>query len=258
MKTRYKIFSLLILFSFCVINTSFAQKDRFSKNIFKNVQGDSLNYRLLFPDYDTIRKYPLVIFLHGSGERGNDNKAQLKWGVMNFATDKAMVLHPAFVIAPQCPKNQTWSNVENYLNGGSIKIKSTPSKPMALLIELIHQFVKKYNVDSNRIYITGLSMGGYGTYDALARYPELFAAGVPVCGAADTATAKKIAKIPLWIFHGNEDAAVNPKYDVSMYQALLKAGANPGFTMYPETGHFSWLAAYSDQHMMTWLFKQHK
>jgi len=249
------ILMLLIAANISLIN---AQTTRFGFGKYKNNKGEILNYRILYPDYDTIRKYPLVIFLHGSGERGNDNKAQLKWGVTNFATDKAMVLHPAFVIAPQCPKNSTWANVDNYLNGNPVKLKATPSKPMELLIDLIHQFIKNNRVDINRIYITGLSMGGYGTYDALERYPKLFAAGVPVCGAGDTSKVKLITHIPIWIFHGNEDAAVNPKYDVNMYQALLKAGANPGFTMYPGVGHFSWLAAYSDPMMMAWLFKQHK
>lgn len=258
MKTKLNINIFYTFIFLLIVNVTQSQNNRFSKNVYTNTKGDSLNYRLLFPDYDTIRKYPLVIFLHGSGERGNDNTAQLKWGVTNFATDEAMVLHPAFVIAPQCPKNETWSNVENYPQGGAIKLKPTPSKSMTLLIELIHKFIKNYNVDTSRIYITGLSMGGYGTYDALERYPEMFAAAVPVCGAGDTSRAKDIAKIPMWIFHGSEDAAVNPNYSVEMYKALLKEGAMPGFTMYPETGHFSWLAAYSNKYMMSWLFKQHK
>jgi len=255
-----KINKSIILIFLILVNINFikAQTSRFSLNQYKNNKGEILNYRLLYPDYDTIRKYPLVIFLHGSGERGSDNKAQLKWGVANFATDKAMTLHPAFIIVPQCPKNDNWSNVENYLKGGSVKLKATPSKPMELLIALIHKFIKNNRVDTNRIYITGLSMGGYGTYDAIERYPNLFAAAVPVCGAGDTSKAKTIAHIPIWIFHGNEDAAVNPKHAKNMYNALNKAGGNPGFTMYPGVGHFSWLATYSDPEMMAWLFNQHK
>lgn len=262
MMTHQKLKSIGLFVGFLIIGlttaTTFAQTSRFSKNVYTNTQGDSLNYRLLFPDYDTIRKYPLIIFLHGSGERGNDNEAQLKWGVENFATDQAMTQFPAFVIAPQCPKNQTWSNVKNYQQGGVLTLNPEPSKPMALLMELIQQFTKTFKVDTNRIYITGLSMGAYGTYDALERYPNLFAAAVPVCGAGDITKVDRFAHIPMWIFHGSEDAAVNPLYSVEMYQALIKAGAHPGFTMYPETGHFSWLAAYSDSLMMAWLFRQHK
>ena len=101
-------------------------------------------------------------------------------------------------------------------------------------------------------------MGGYGTYDAIERYPDLFAAAVPVCGGGDISKAAVIAHIPIWIYHGAEDPAVNPVYSLDMLQALTKAGAHPGFTQYPEVGHFSWLGAYSDQLMIEWLFRQHK
>lgn len=232
---------------------AFSQVSRFSVNKYID-KGDTLNYRLLFPDADTLRKYPLVIFLHGSGERGNDNEAQLKWGVMNFATDQNMMMYPALVIAPQCPEKSGWSNFSR----SDMKMQATPTKPMELLIGLIHQLIKTMPVDTNRIYITGLSMGGYGTYDAIERYPNLFAAAVPVCGAGDTSRVASIKHIPIWIFHGAEDPAVNPIYSLQMFEALTKAGAHPGFTEYPETGHFSWLAAYSDAHMMEWLFRQHK
>jgi len=204
-----------------------------------------------------MRKYPLVIFLHGSGERGNDNEAQLKWGVMNFATDQNMILHPAIVIAPQCPEHMQWSNFSRGKGADQI-LQSNPSKPMELLMELIHQTIKNLPVDTNRIYITGLSMGGFGTYDVIERYPHLFAAAVPVCGGGDVSRAATIAHIPMWIFLGSEDAAVNPLYSPEMLQALTKAGAHPGFTQYPEVGHFSWLGAYSDPLMMEWLFRQHK
>jgi predicted peptidase len=113
-------------------------------------------------------------------------------------------------------------------------------------------------VDTNRIYITGLSMGGFGTYDAIERYPGLFAAAVPVCGGGDITKVSAIVHLPIWIFHGAEDPAVNPSYALDMLAALTKAGAHPGLTQYPEVGHFSWLGAYSDPLMMEWLFRQHK
>jgi len=240
---------------FCVASQlAFSQySSRFSSNYYVE-KGDTLRYRLLFPDSDTFRKYPLVIFLHGSGERGNDNEAQLKWGVSNFATDENMVRHPAIVIAPQCPLGVSWSNFSR----SDMKLQPTPTRPMELLIGLIHQLVKAMPIDSNRIYITGLSMGGYGTYDAIERFPHLFAAAVPVCGAGDTTRAATIAHLPIWIIHGAEDPAVNPIYSLYMFQALTRVGAHVGFTQYPETGHFSWLAAYSDERMMEWLFRQHK
>jgi len=249
--------SIAFLLTLFCVSTQFAlsqSSSRFSFNKYVNDKGDTLLYRQLFPDSDTLRRYPLVIFLHGSGERGNDNEAQLKWGVMNFATDQAMMLHPAFIITPQCPQNMNWSNFSRT----DMKLQSTPAKPMELLIGLIHQLIKTQRIDSNRIYITGLSMGGYGTYDAIERYPNLFAAAVPVCGGGDASRAASIAHIPIWIYHGAEDPAVNPLYSLDMLQALTKAGAHPGFTQYPEVGHFSWLGAYIDPLMLEWLFRQHK
>jgi predicted peptidase len=251
-----KLVACLALFIIGInISPAFSQSSsRFSSNKYGNDKGDTLLYRQLYPDSDTLRRYPLLIFLHGSGERGNDNEAQLKWGVTNFATDENMIHHPAFVIAPQCPQNTSWSNFSR----SDMKLQSTPTKPMELLIGLIHQLVKTQRIDSNRIYITGLSMGGYGTYDAIERYPHLFAAAVPVCGGGDASRAASIAHLPIWIFHGAEDPAVNPIYSLDMLQALTKAGAHPGFTQYPEVGHFSWLGAYSDPLMIEWLFRQHK
>jgi predicted peptidase len=192
--------------------------------------------------------------LHGSGERGDDNEAQLKWGVMNFAADEVMKMHPSIVIAPQCPSNMTWANYSQQ----DIKLEPHPTEPMKLLIGLIDQIKQQMPVDTSRIYITGLSMGGYGTYDAIMRYPDLFAAAVPVCGGGDVTKAAEIAHIPMWIFHGALDGAVDSALSRNMVEALTNAGAHPGYTQYPEAGHFSWIAAYSDRMMMEWLYSQRK
>lgn len=240
------------------LTSAYAQPPRFAAAHFANGKGDSLHYRILFPDYNALRKYPLVIFLHGSGERGSDNDAQLKWGVMNFATDEMMKMHPAIVIAPQCPEKQSWSNFTDRTKPEDMRLQPTPSKPMELLIGLIREMMKNPAVDTNRIYITGLSMGGFGTYDAIERYPNLFAAAMPVCGGGDASKASTIAHIPIWNFHGAEDASVDPHFSSVMLDALMKAGAHPAFTFYPEYGHFSWIPAYSDALAMEWLFRQHK
>ena len=253
-----KYLAYFFAFIFCIsAQSALSQSLRFSFNKYTD-KGDTLNYRQLYPDSDTLRRYPLVIFLHGSGERGSDNEAQLIWGVTNFATDQNMMLHPALVIAPQCPEKMSWSNFSREKNSTEMHLQSPPTKPMELLIGLIHQLIKTMPVASNRIYITGLSMGGSGTYDAIERYPNLFAAAVPVCGGGDVSKVNAIAHIPIWIVHGAEDPAVNPLYSLDMLQALTKAGAHPGFTQYPEVGHFSWLGAYSDPLIMEWLFRQHK
>jgi predicted peptidase len=252
-----KSFSLIVFLLLCFITLrAYSQASlRFSYQHYVGENGDTLLYRQLLPDSDPYRKYPLVIFLHGSGERGHDNEAQLQWGVMNFATDRNMMLHPAIVLAPQCPERMSWSRINR---GEELKLDPTPSKPMELLIGLVYKLIKTMPVDSTRIYITGLSMGGYGTYDAIERYPGLFAAAVPVCGGGDVSKAEGIAHIPIWIFHGADDPAVSTSYDHAMLEALTRAGARPGFTQYPEVGHFSWIQAYSDPVMMEWLFRQHK
>jgi predicted peptidase len=245
---------LIALFCLGSITSLFSQSSPFSYEKYTSTNGDVLNYRQLISDYDAITKYPLVIFLHGSGERGDDNESQLKWGVMNFATDRIMKMHHPIVIAPQCPKNMSWENF-SYENAS---LQPTPTEPMKLLIELINQAILNLPVDTNRIYITGLSMGGTGTFDAISRYPNLFAAAVPVCGGGDVSKAQLFSHIPIWIFHGALDNSVNPVFSRDMVEALTKAGAHPGYTQYPETGHFSWIAAYSDEMMMEWLFRQRK
>lgn len=248
--------STLLIVLFCIgsISNSFSQSSLFSYEKYISISSDTLNYRQLLSDYDPITKYPLVIFLHGSGERGNDNEAQLKWGVLNFASNENMKMHPSIIIAPQCPKNMGWDNFSEE----DMSLQPSPTKPMKLLMELINEAILKLPVDTNRIYITGLSMGGFGTYDAITRHPELFAAAVPVCGGGDVTKAQSIAHIPIWIFHGAQDGAVNPVLSQNMVEALTKEGAHPGYTQYPETGHFSWIAAYSDTMMMEWLYSQRK
>jgi predicted peptidase len=252
-------FFLLAAGAACVLSFgAHAQESRFSFARYSDGSGDTLNYRILYPDYDTMRSYPLVIFLHGSGERGEDNTAQLKWGVLNFATDRMMTGHPAIIVAPQCPPHMSWANFTGFGGHQQLRLGAAPTKPMQLVIGLIHALIKKGGVDTGRIYITGLSMGGLGTYDAIERYPHLFAAAIPVAGGGDPSRASLIAHLPIWDFHGAEDPAVNPRYSREMITALLAAGGHPGFTEYPGVGHFSWVAAYSDPVVLAWLFRQHK
>lgn len=249
---KFNLIALLV--SVCCFSNLYSQSSLFSYEEYVSTDGDTLKYRQLVSDYGKDLKLPLVIFLHGSGERGNDNEAQLKWGVKNFATSEVMARHQPIVIAPQCPANTSWGNY----SFEDMSLRSEPTKTMKLLIELIHKTIEELHVDTDRIYITGLSMGGFGTFDAISRYPDLFAAAVPVCGGGDVTKAKDIAHIPTWIFHGAKDAAVNAVLSQNMLDALTKAGAYPGYTQYPEAGHFSWIAAYSDKMMLEWLFNKSK
>lgn len=250
--------SIAILAILSSIATQAQQPNLFSAQFYTNGKGDTLRYRQLNPDANPNRRYPLLIFLHGSGERGSDNISQLKWGVMNFATEQNMLKYPAVIIAPQCPANTGWAAPGSSRSAITAPLSATPTKTMELLLALIKSIKAQGQIDTSRIYITGLSMGGFGTFDAIEREPDLFAAAVPVCGGGDPAKAASIAKLPMWIFTGAEDHAVNPEFSLNMLEALWKAGAKPGFTMLPEVGHFSWLGAYTDPLLIEWLFRQRK
>jgi predicted peptidase len=208
----------------------------------------ALSYRLLKPaTVEEGKKYPLVIFLHGSGERGDDNKAQLKHGVAEFA--KRRKEFPCFLIAPQCPAGQ---------RGWGLSAKSGVAAPGKLVLDLIDKTCKDLPIDTKRIYLTGLSMGGYGTWTLLADKPDLFAAAIPICGGGDPESAAKIAKIPIWVFHGDKDTAVKVERSRDMVAALEKAGGKPKYAEYHGVGHDSWTRTYANVKVLAWLFAQKK
>jgi predicted peptidase len=225
-------------------------KDLLEKRTFTSGK-ESLPYRLLKPEsYDPKQKYPLVVFLHGAGERGSDNQKQLVHGVAEFAKEENRKKYPCFLIAPQCPSGPWWV--------GAKKGPKDNKEPAALVLELIPELEKEFSIDKQRIYLTGLSMGGYGTWALLARKPELFAAGVPICGGGDVKQAEVLAKIPLWVFHGDKDNAVNVEQSRKMVEAIKKAGGSPKYTEYPGVGHDSWTQTYKNPEMLKWLFSRTK
>jgi predicted peptidase len=223
--------------------------------VFKGKDGQTLPYRLMKPaGYDPATKYPLVVFLHGAGDRGSDNEKQISDCIPQFASKENRAQYPCFLIAPQCPENAKWSDVD--WAADSHTISPTMTEPARLTIELIEAIANEYSIDTKRIYITGLSMGGYGTWDLIARRPDLFAAAVPICGGADEATAAKVKHIPIWVFHGAKDDVVNAARSRNMVAALVKAGGKPKYTEYPDVGHDSWNPAYRDPELLKWLFAQ--
>ena len=215
----------------------------------------TLKYRLLKPvDYNPNHTYPLVIFLHGAGERGDDNIAQLKHGMKDFLEPERRKKYPCYVLAPQCPTGKKWVEVD--WSAESHEQPSEPSVSMRLTHDLVLEMIETANVNKNRVYITGLSMGGYGTWDAIGRYPNLFAAAVPICGGGDPATVEKFAKLPVWAFHGDKDTAVPVERSRMMIEALKKAGGEPKYTEYPGVGHDSWSATFANPELYDWLFTQ--
>jgi predicted peptidase len=246
--------ALAVLCSFVILNSA-AAADDYEALVFKGEGDAKLNYRLLKPlGYDAKKKYPLVLFLHGAGERGDDNKAQLKHVAPTYAAKENREKFPCFVLAPQCPSGQKWADVN--WGAKTHDLPEKPATPMALTLQLIEQLKKQYSIDADRLYITGLSMGGYGTWDAVARHPEMFAAAVPMCGGGDENTAAKIAKLPIWNFHGDKDGAVPVARSRNMIEALKKAGGNPKYTEYPGVGHDCWTPAMKEADLLPWLFAQ--
>jgi len=229
----------------------------FEPRQFSDTSGVVLNYRLMKPiDFDSEKRYPLVVFLHGAGERGSDNNSQLKHGAKEFATDENRKKYPAYVLAPQCPSGLKWVEVDWTLPRS--EIPEAPSQSMVLLKGLIDTMKESSNINKSRIYITGLSMGGYGTWDAVARYENLFAAAAPICGGGDPKTVSRFAKLPLWCFHGSEDPTVPVGRSREMIDALKAIGASPRYIEYAGVEHDSWTETYKNPELFSWLFEQKK
>lgn len=261
MKRAFRV--LAVGFASCVLGGMMSNAEgagvadeRFETRSFKSEQG-SLPYRLLRPkNYDAGRSYPLVIFYHGAGERGDDNVKQLVHGINDFASDDVMAKYPCFVVAPQCPDGDQWVDVP--WSADSHKMPEKPTEPMRLSLELITSLESEFSIDASRLYVTGLSMGGFGTWDAIQRYPNRFAAAVPICGGGDTEFAKQLLPVPIWAFHGEADTAVKPLRSRDMIAAIKAAGGSPKYTEYPGVGHNSWAATYANREMYAWLFSQKK
>lgn len=237
-----------------------AQITDFEARTYSDSLDNKLRYRLLKPvNYDSSKSYPLVLFLHGAGERGSDNFSQLKWGVTHFAEPKMREKYPAFVVAPQVPKHKHWTSLSSIRDTSSFSapMPENPTQPMRLTIELLEQLQKKYSIDASRLYVTGISMGGFGTFDIIQRYPNKFAAAVPICGGGDPTRAFFFNDMPIWVFHGARDTVVSPQYSRNIVSAIRVAGGSPGYTEYPDEGHIgAWVETYSNPHLYKWMFSK--
>ena len=221
----------------------------FEKAEFKASSGDTLRYAMLKPSETTPgQRYPLVITLHGVGGRGKEDWEGGCAANKVLASPDMRKKYPCFVVAPTCGKEETWRSA------GRLRGKER----LPDVFELIESLLKEQPIDPDCIYITGQSMGGFGTFDAIVRHPDLFAAAVPVCGGHDPSEAKKIAHLPIWVFHGAKDRTVPVEMSRKMVEAIKEAGGKPKYTEYPEAGHNSWTAAYGEEEMWAWLFGQRR
>ena len=194
------------------------------------------NYLLYLPkDYETQQQkcWPLILFLHGAGERGKDVNRVASQGL-------AKMLHkpqdfPFIVVSPQCAIN-IWWHIDD-------------------LDMMLDEVVSEYRVDIDRIYVTGLSMGGFGTWALAITYPHRFAAIAPICGGGDPTRVCAIKHVPVWTFHGAKDDIVPLERSKEMVEALKKCGGNVRFTVYPEADHDSWTQTYANPHLYDWLLK---
>jgi predicted peptidase len=260
MKNHFLLVLLCAAFTYPARSQEFAA---YQKKIFSR-DGDTLPYRILYPaHYDPHKNYPLIIFLHGSGQRGHDNENQLIHGGHFFLEDSLRNQFPSIVIFPQCAANTGWSyfgfvfdTVKRTVNL-SFTFQKKPGKYALLVKELADSLVTAGLINTRQMYIGGLSLGGFGTYDFIERYPGYFAAAFPICGGGDTSRAPTIAgRTAVWIFHGSADPLVNVRYAQQYFRSLKRANADVKYTEYPGVKHNSWDNAFNEPGLMEWLFSK--
>ena len=270
MLMRTAFFALFSLFIWITPHLSQAQSlDDYEKKVLKVKGGHELPYRILYPkgyaeaSADRKKKYPLVLVLHGAGERGNDNEKQLTHGGKLFLQDKNRSDFPAVVIFPQCPTDSYWASVKIDRAKSPLDLQFDYHRPITWPLKAARILVKKMardkRIDKKRLYITGLSMGGMGTFEMISRYPKVFAAAAPICGGGDTTYCEKFAKrVPLWVFHGDKDNVVAPRHSREMVAKLQALGADVQYSEYLDVNHNSWDNAFAEPDFMSWLFGHKK
>jgi predicted peptidase len=257
-----KNFVSLITLLICIHFSHAQDFSAYKKALF--IQGkDTLRYRILYPEsYDSGKSYPLVVFLHGAGGRGNDNEGQFIDGGSLFLNDSVRKKFPALVVFPQCPADSMWFNIPPgppydttvaFNHKMNTLALSTPERMVKLLTDSLaeHQIA-----DRKRIYLGGTSLGGFGTYDLIIHFPDYFAAAFPICGQGNVDLyPKKAVNVPVWIFHGEIDDIINPWPDRSMIKALRQSGAkNAKYTEYPGLKHNITGNVFAEPDLLPWLF----
>ena len=256
-----KYYHIIILSLAFLCNTPLHAQDfsNYDKGSFAD-KKDTLSYRILFPDdFNPKARYPVLFFLHGRGERGNDNQKQLTNGGSLFLKPEVRSKFPAIVIFPQCPENDYWANVDITTDSAgkrtfTFQKGGKATKAMSALIGMIDNILEKPYINHEQVYIGGLSMGGMGTYEVLRRKPKTFAAAIAICGGDNIANVNKYRNVPLWIFHGGKDDTVNPAFSIAIANQLKIIGKEVKFSYYPDANHNSWDSAFAEPELLNWLF----
>lgn len=233
--------------------------ERYGKYIFIESIKETMPYRMLIPEkIKDETKYPLVLFLHGHGERGDDNEKQLKYGSLLFSNPANEDEYPAFVVFPQCD-GIAWTepyNENTFKPGGPIPKESNEE---VLVMNLLKELINRYPIDTNRVYIMGISMGAIATYDLVVRYPGKFAAAVPICGAINPERLANAKDVSFYIFQGADDKVVPILAGREAYEALKAVGADVKYREYYGVGHEeTWTDAFNDPDLLKWLFSKNR
>ncbi len=250
-----KIFLAVIILCACV--SAVAQEADYEYRTFTSADGKTLNYRLLTPDEEAKgKKFPLVVFLHGAGQKGDDNEKQLINGGEMFLNPVNREKYPAFVIFPQCPEGEWWTWDRKPKNFDTLTYSEELNPSLRMVKEVIDEHLALSEVDKSRIYLIGYSMGAVGIYDLVAHYPDMFAAAVPMAGAIAPGHLEKARKTAFRIFHGDIDPTVPVKCSRRVYKELRKAGIKVEYIEMPGGKHSICKEAYGRDDFMSWIFKQ--
>ncbi|MCB9299033.1 MAG: alpha/beta hydrolase fold domain-containing protein [Lewinellaceae bacterium] len=232
----------------------------FEKRQFQAADGGILPYRILYPkNYNRNKRYPLVLFLHAAGERGTDNEAQLTYGASLFLDSLNRRNYPAIVVFPQCEPDEYWTDLSPDGQSWRFPFNNTPNPSMQRTIALLDKLQQGEAVDPRRVYLMGLSMGGFAVFDLLARFPDRFAGAAPIAGGGQPLLAPLYApNTSVWAFHGAKDDVVPPALSRNVCEALLRQGADVKYTEYPAVKHESWKPALSEPALLPWLFSKRR
>jgi predicted peptidase len=241
---------LLLLLSGPLVLTAQDNIDGFVARTYRDASGEAMPYRLFIPPgYNDQKSYPLVLWLHGAGGAGTDNIAQISGdqisGTRTWTQPKNQAKYPTFVLVPQNPSS--WVDRVDEL-----------SPQMVLVLGMLGSLQTEFNIDATRIYVAGQSDGGYGTWNLITQRPDVFAAAVPLCGGGDPRLAGRIAKMPIWVFHGRRDDVIPVSESRNMIAAIRKAGGRPKYTEYARLGHELWKQTFAEPDLVPWVFAQRR